>query len=300
MGIVCASWGESLLRGRQRVAASLAGLCVGFLLYHLLGTSPAGKGVLLLASVFLLVYEMPHNYARAMFWISIMLVMLFGWAGLLDGHLLWVRIYETVLGAVAGLLAVRFILPTRSTSTLAETMAACLEALRDAQCRLVLASIQTTADGPSHKFCAAFDRLQAQGLSACEESFLDRESVVRIRSVLLRLRTIEQYGISLEQASSTPLPEALRLAVTPHLQRLEECLRRDFDRLIMALRRHEVVAIEGLDNLRTDLRERLKPFLLQDESSRRACAILLPRVYYSWKTHEVLREVASQISQEHY
>lgn len=104
--------GEVFVRGWLRVLGTLAGVVVGVLLATLLhGNLLLSLGLILL-SIFLGFYLIRLSYALMIFHITVMLALFYGLTGTFSPGLLELRLAETAYGAVAGMLAAAFLLPT--------------------------------------------------------------------------------------------------------------------------------------------------------------------------------------------
>ncbi|WP_433873424.1 FUSC family protein [Saccharopolyspora sp. CA-218241] len=110
------SRGELLVRAWQRTAGTVLGVLAGILVAsRITGDLVAEFGVILLC-VFLGFYFAGYSYALLTFFITTMLGALYGMLGNFSPAVLEVRLLETAVGALAGVLAAVFVLPTRTRS----------------------------------------------------------------------------------------------------------------------------------------------------------------------------------------
>lgn len=123
------SRGELVVRAGSRVAGTLGGLLAGVLVASAVNGHLALQLVVLLLCVFLAFYLLPISYALMTFFLTTMVGVLYGLLGRFSVALLEVRLVETVIGAVAGVVAALFVLPTRTRGVVAESRRAFLTAL---------------------------------------------------------------------------------------------------------------------------------------------------------------------------
>jgi uncharacterized membrane protein YccC len=125
------SRGDVFAKGMQRVAGTLAGVGAGVLI----ATAASGNHVLSLAlifaCVFLAFYLLAVAYGLMIFWITIVISLLYGMLGAFSPQLFVLRIEETVVGAVIGVLVATFLLPTSSRENFRVASRAFLQALDD-------------------------------------------------------------------------------------------------------------------------------------------------------------------------
>lgn len=106
--------GGILTRAYRRLLGTILGLLAGVVLTYL---AHGVDGVLLaicLLSIMGMIYFAPLNYAYAAFFITTMLVALYDVLGVLHGHLLEVRLEETIAGCICGVLCAYLLLSTTS------------------------------------------------------------------------------------------------------------------------------------------------------------------------------------------
>ena len=126
------TFGESVNKSFSRIAMTILGGVVGTALYFVL----AGHFYLIMAavlvSVFFISFYLSVSYGLSVFFTTILVVFLF--AGLKNWTLdtLWIRVYETIFGAVMAMLASAFILPIRTQTVLKNNMITFMESTRDA------------------------------------------------------------------------------------------------------------------------------------------------------------------------
>ena len=118
-----------LTRAYRRLMGTVLGLLAGVVLTYL---AHGVDGVLLaicLVSIMGMIYFTPLNYAYAAFFITTTLVALYDVLGVLHGHLLEVRLEETVAGCVCGVLCAYLLLSTTSRPELVATVDAYVDAV---------------------------------------------------------------------------------------------------------------------------------------------------------------------------
>jgi uncharacterized membrane protein YccC len=129
-----ASRGELLVRAWSRVAGTLAGVVAGVVVASLVAGHLAAQLVVVLLCVFLAFYLLPLSYGLMTFFVTAMVGVLYGFLGRFSIAFLEVRLVETVIGAVAGVVAALFVLPTRTRSVVAENVEAFVGAVAELLC----------------------------------------------------------------------------------------------------------------------------------------------------------------------
>ena len=111
--------GETVVKGAQRVAGTVAGAVVGFAIAIAAGGEAWVLVPLLALAVFASTYFRPVSPAVATVWTTMMFAVIYEFLGRLTPVALGLRVVETLLGAAAALLVARFVLPVRTRSALA-------------------------------------------------------------------------------------------------------------------------------------------------------------------------------------
>lgn len=114
------SRGDVFVKGWQRVLGTLVGVFAGVLLATAVAGNQVVSFALIFVSIFCGFYLVRISYALMIFWITILLALLYGLLGLFSIEILALRLEETIIGAAAGTLVALFLLPTRTSSVLAE------------------------------------------------------------------------------------------------------------------------------------------------------------------------------------
>jgi uncharacterized membrane protein YccC len=124
-----ASRGELVARAWSRVAGTLGGIVAGVVVASLVSAHVVLQLLVVLVCVFLAFYLLPVSYGLMTFFVTTMVGVLYGLLGRFSIAFLEVRLVETVIGAVAGVAAALFVLPTRTRGVVAENRRAFLDAL---------------------------------------------------------------------------------------------------------------------------------------------------------------------------
>ncbi|MER5394305.1 FUSC family protein, partial [Saccharopolyspora sp. NPDC002686] len=125
------SRGELLVRAWQRTAGTVLGVVAGILVAAQISGNLAAEIGMILVCVFLGFYFAGFSYAAMTFFITTLLGALYGMLGTFDASVLETRLWETAVGASAGVLAAVFVLPTRTRSLVRTNTEDFLLALRD-------------------------------------------------------------------------------------------------------------------------------------------------------------------------
>ncbi|ANW21456.1 FUSC family protein [Streptomyces clavuligerus] len=111
------SRGETLVRGARRVLGTVIGVSAGLLAAVPAHGSLPATAVLSAVCVFGVFYTAAVSYTWMMFFVTVLVSLLYGILGALDGPLLALRVAETGLGALCAAFAVALILPITTHST---------------------------------------------------------------------------------------------------------------------------------------------------------------------------------------
>lgn len=118
-----ASRHEGFIKGMQRLIGTIGGFGAGLALGYLFGDKPAPNLVALLVCIFLAYYASQQAYGLMSFFITLMLALLFGYTRSFKPELMTLRLAETAVGAVSGVLALLVILPIRQDKRFEEAAA---------------------------------------------------------------------------------------------------------------------------------------------------------------------------------
>lgn len=150
--------GSILTRAYNRVAGTAAGLVVGVALVLLVHDSKPALVAMCVVAAFGMMYFGPLLYLYSAFFITMLLVAMYGLIGVLDEQVLELRIGETLAGAVIGVLCAYLIFSANSRPT----RLAKVQAWFDALDRLLdTGRTALTAAGKDADVLAASQRLRA-------------------------------------------------------------------------------------------------------------------------------------------
>ncbi|GAB3572326.1 FUSC family protein [Amycolatopsis endophytica] len=110
--------GATFVKGFRRVTGTLGGIFGGMLLALLVTGNTVATVVLILVCVFCLVYVARVSQLLMAFFITCMLGLLYSLLGTFSFEVLWLRVAETAIGAVAGLLAAIVVVPVRTRTVM--------------------------------------------------------------------------------------------------------------------------------------------------------------------------------------
>ncbi|WP_243770303.1 FUSC family protein [Amycolatopsis acidicola] len=119
--------GATFVKGFRRVTGTMVGIFGGMLLALLVTGDTTATLVLLLVCVFCLVYTARVSQVVMSFFITCMLGLLYSLLGTFTFEVLWLRVAETAVGAVAGILAAMAVLPVRTRTVLRSDLDAVLD-----------------------------------------------------------------------------------------------------------------------------------------------------------------------------
>ncbi|MBO0877196.1 MAG: FUSC family protein, partial [Pseudonocardia sp.] len=116
------SRGETLSKGWQRLIGTLGGVLAGVLVAAPLSGHHAVSLALIVVCVFLAFYLQRVNHALLAFFITVLLALMYGLIGQFSVEVLALRLEETVVGAVSGVLASYLVLPISTRETIREKL----------------------------------------------------------------------------------------------------------------------------------------------------------------------------------
>ncbi|MBZ6231410.1 FUSC family protein [Streptomyces olivaceus] len=126
-----ASTGEILVKGYRRVLGTVLGVVAGIVLAGLAGNHTWTAFGLVLVLIFAMFYTAPLSYTLMSFFVTAMLGLLYTLLHTYSMSVLLLRVEETVLGAVCGIVAAALVLPIRTDRRTNELLGTVLERLTD-------------------------------------------------------------------------------------------------------------------------------------------------------------------------
>ncbi|GAB3484535.1 FUSC family protein [Amycolatopsis cihanbeyliensis] len=126
-----ATAGATFVKGARRLAGTVVGIFGGVLAALLAGGDTPATVALILLCVFAMVYTSRVSQALMAFFITSMLGLLYSLLGTFSFGVLWLRLAETAVGAVAGVLAAMVIVPVRTRAVMLDDIAEVLTDLDD-------------------------------------------------------------------------------------------------------------------------------------------------------------------------
>ncbi|WP_234542381.1 FUSC family protein [Streptomyces shenzhenensis] len=126
-----ASTGEILVKGYRRLLGTVLGVVAGIVLAGLVGHHTWTAFGLVLLFIFAMFYSAPLSYTLMSFFVTAMLGLLYTLLNTYSLHVLVLRVAETALGAVCGVIAAAVVLPVRTDRRTDELLAGTLDRLAD-------------------------------------------------------------------------------------------------------------------------------------------------------------------------
>ena len=123
--------GDTLLRAWARVLGTVLGVAAGLLVARLLSGHGTLELVSIFACVFLGFYLIQVSYAWMVFWFTTLLSILYGVLGRFSPGLLLLRLEETLIGAVIGVITAMLLLPERTSVHVQRSARRVLDAVGD-------------------------------------------------------------------------------------------------------------------------------------------------------------------------
>lgn len=301
MSVLCQTWGESIHKGLKRIWATLAGLLVGVLLEMVIQHRPVAIFAVLILSIFLMSYLISRAYTHAVFWMSIMIVMLFSLIGRFSWMLALERAYETLVGAaVAGLVALT-VFPARARGRLRVSTSAYLQLLRTSYNDLMYFILHPETERPPPR-----DSRLIQQLEQLHHDYraFRREMLFQLRSPRRRQRWLVYLeSIQLNITAMYPIRLAVHngqmlRSLHHELAAIQERLDHNFGMLLAVFegtRKPQDLDLRDIEDIRNGVSGKLMELLNNRETFRDACLVILPVFYYSLRINRTLRDMAADI-----
>ncbi|MEU8589185.1 FUSC family protein [Streptomyces sp. NPDC048664] len=140
-----ASTGEILVKGYRRLLGTVLGVVAGIALAGLIGHHTWTAFALVLLFIFAMFYTAPLSYTLMSFFVTAMLGLLYTLLNTYSAAVLVLRIEETALGAVCGIVAAALILPVDTDRRTNELLATVLDRLAE----VTDAAVDQLSGGPA-------------------------------------------------------------------------------------------------------------------------------------------------------
>ncbi|MFE8971472.1 FUSC family protein [Streptomyces albogriseolus] len=215
-----ASTGEILVKGYRRLLGTVFGVVAGILLAGLVGGNTVLAFALVLALIFAMFYTAPLSYTLMSFFVTAMLGLLYTLLHTYSWEVLVLRVEETALGAVCGVVAAALVLPVRTDRRTNELLVTVLEWLSD----VTDAAVAQLSGGPADELLDKARELdQALGdLRSATKPLTHPVTPLRARRTTARyvvalLETCAYHARSLA-ATAQLLPTHPSIAADPRLR----------------------------------------------------------------------------------
>lgn len=215
-----ASTGEILIKGYRRLLGTVFGVVAGILLAGLVGKHTWTAFALVLVLIFAMFYSAPLSYTLMSFFVTAMLGLLYTLLHTYSLDVLVLRIEETALGAVCGVVAAALVLPVRTDRRTNELLGTVLERLAE----VTEAAVGQLSGGPADELLdKARDLDQALAdLRAATQPLIHPVTPLRTRRhtaryVVALLETCAYHARTLA-ATAELLPTHPSIAADPRLR----------------------------------------------------------------------------------
>ncbi|MGW0495194.1 FUSC family protein [Streptomyces sp. NPDC003007] len=215
-----ASTGEILVKGYRRLLGTVFGVVAGIVLAGLVGTHTWTAFALVMVLIFAMFYTAPLSYTLMSFFVTAMLGLLYTLLHTYSLDVLVLRIEETALGAVCGVVAAALVLPVRTDRRTDELLGTVLERLAE----VTEAAVGQLSGGPADELLdRARDLDQALAdLRAATQPLIHPVTPLRTRRhtaryVVALLETCAYHARTLA-ATAELLPTHPSIAADPRLR----------------------------------------------------------------------------------
>lgn len=215
-----ASTGEILVKGYRRLLGTVFGVVAGIVLAGLVGRHTWTAFALVLVLIFAMFYSAPLSYTLMSFFVTAMLGLLYTLLHTYSLDVLVLRIEETALGAVCGVVAAALVLPVQTDRRTNELLGTALERLAE----VTEAAVGQLSGGPADELLdKARDLDQALAdLRAATQPLIHPVTPLRTRRntaryVVALLETCAYHARTLA-ATAELLPTHPSIAADPRLR----------------------------------------------------------------------------------
>ena len=125
------SRGDTTLKAYQRTLGTLIGIVIGMLTASIIGDHVVVIVSVAIVCVFLGIYFVRVSYTVMIFFVTIVICLLYGYTDNLTFQLLRLRLEETMIGAIAGVVAAYFVFPVRTEDNLEKAVDKWFSLLRE-------------------------------------------------------------------------------------------------------------------------------------------------------------------------
>lgn len=122
-----ATRGDTILRAVQRVFGTIAGLLAGFALAYAFTGERQVQGALVFLCIFFGLYCARVVPTGTVFWFTSLLAVFYQLMGMLTKEVLYLRLEETLVGAIAGTIAAAWVFPTSTRSAVRDALSVLLK-----------------------------------------------------------------------------------------------------------------------------------------------------------------------------
>ncbi|MFG2222760.1 FUSC family protein [Streptomyces sp. NPDC048644] len=216
-----ASTGEILVKGYRRLIGTVVGVVAGVGLAGLVGNHTWVAFALVLLFIFAMFFTAPLSYALMSFFVTAMLGLLYTLLNTYSLDVLVLRIEETALGAVCGIIAAVLVLPVHTDRRTDELLGTVLDRLGD----VVSAAVEQLCGGPASDLLGrardldtALDELRASTKPLTHPITPLRGRRQTARYLVALLETCAYHARSLA-ATAELVPYSKNIAADPRLER---------------------------------------------------------------------------------
>jgi len=294
--VLCQTWSESMKKAAQRVAATFLGLLAAVVLYWIFRPWVAAEIVVIFVCVFFFAYSVTSSYLWAIFWMSIVVVMMFDMLGAVDSGLILARMYETLLGASMAVLVSAVVFPVRTRDQLRSDVPSLLKLLRET-CVLVMDAAAGGGSRAHERMSAevvnSFQGVRDEFRTRLRESFLLRREPSRLQKWVFWIEMLVFYTSDMQQAVERGYDAELAARIGGELHSMRDRIAHALDQLAERHSREEPIVVAPIGELLDSIREKVAPFLTGGAEGRRSCVRYFPILYYVVKIHGVLESMAA-------
>jgi uncharacterized membrane protein YccC len=233
-----ASRGDAIYKSLQRLGGTVLGVFAGMGLVSLVGHDPRALFLLLLGAIFLTYHSFTERFAAMTFFLTVMLALLFALLGRFSEQLLWLRLEETAVGAVAGMIVAAVLVP-RPTHSHARDRFGALVVAAEAMVAAIIDSLVEHRSAPLGALSRGFVRAQDDMVAALGPLRLWLgQGTASYADVLAELRRC-RASLRVLLAAAAPKARPLAPGARGGIERLRADARRQWSELRALARRED-------------------------------------------------------------
>ena len=290
--VLCQTWGDSLHKASERIGATLGGVVAGALLYGGLQHYPLIITIMIFVCLFLMAYFMSSSYVKAMFVMTTGVMLMFGLLGSFSMKLMFIRVYETFIGAAVAVVSAAVVFPLRPGRLVEKDIQAYFRKVKEAYKLLSDGVITSTStdemDTVVGDVFTTYQQLYSHFQARLRELYFLRQPLVELENRLVLLESLARSLLSINEIIYEPQTTEIVELLKDDLVKAQKLLLDNLDEVSMTFVSGVAPTLHCIEPLRMSIRDKVIHFLSVSAHYRKESMQFMPFLYYSWKINEAL------------